>query len=892
MRPDFPNLGRTADCSLLGTRRKHGFNIELKSRRVRRRSAAHRCHLNASRATAQNIALFVKTTHLIPFFSKLFPVCGGNGTEPANKAAPNFRPEGTGQKGCWGWLKSVEAILKNGFFGCWLGIAWISLLNAGVLLGQPLLPPEQRTSQLPDDSFCRVTGEALQAMAPSTRRMASLLEKLALEADPRKNTFLNTQIAQMLKVQLGQAQDPVDAINLRGQMALALLNAGDNRTALGEFEALLKSPEIGTSRSGRAFRSNIEHLRAVAYLRIGEFENCLTNHNIASCILPIQGEGVHRSQEGSRAAIDILSKLLQQNPADLRNRWLLNVAAMTVGDYPDKVPPHLLIPPSAFASDYDIKRFPDIAGNLGLDLNDLAGGSVAEDFDGDGYIDLMTSDWSMRGPMHFFHNNGDGTFTERTEAAGIAGLVGGLHMVQGDYNNDGLPDVLVLRGAWLFDGGNQPDSLLRNDGGGHFTDVTEQAGLLAFHPGQAAVWFDYNNDGWLDVFFGYESYGNRQHPCQLFRNNRDGTFTDVAPQMGLNLIKFVKGVVATDINNDGRPDLYLSIRDAENILLRNDGPIDPASGSQGAWKFTEIGKQAGVTEPIASFPTIVFDYDNDGWEDLFVSGYSLRDVGDIAADYLNLPTKADRLRLFHNNRDGTYADVTQGMHLFHVVPTMGCSVGDFDNDGWLDLYLGTGDPSLATLSPNRAFRNDRGTNFQDVTTSGGFGHLQKGHSVCFADFNNDGAQDIYHSVGGAYETDVYRNVLYENPGHGNRWVCLKLEGVASNRVGIGARVRVMVQTPDGERTLHRTVANCSSFGANPLRLEIGLGHATHIKRVEVFWPVTGRTQTLTGFNLDRFYRIREGDPSPTLWPLKTFAYSKIPPTPHAHVPAAAATAKP
>jgi len=187
---------------------------------------------------------------------------------------------------------------------------------------------------------------------------------------------------------------------------------------------------------------------------------------------------------------------------------------------------------------------------------------------------------------------------------------------------------------------------------------------------------------------------------------------------------------------------------------------------------------------------------------------------------------------------------------------------------------------LATLSPNRAFRNDRGTNFHDVTTSGGFGHLQKGHGVSFADLNNNGTQDIYHSVGGAYESDVYRNVLYENPGHGNHWITLKLEGVQSNRAAIGARIKVVLQTASGERLIHRTVGTGSSFGANPLRQEIGLGNARSITRIEVFWPVTGKTQSISTLSLDRFYRLREGDPEATAWNIPTFAYSTN--SPHAH----------
>jgi hypothetical protein len=486
--------------------------------------------------------------------------------------------------------------------------------------------------------------------------------------------------------------------------------------------------------------------------------------------------------------------------------------------------------------------------------------------------------------MHFFHNNGDGSFVDRTMEAGLTGVTGGLNLIQGDYNNDGLPDVLILRGAWLGAEGNQPDSLLRNDGHGHFSDVTEEAGLMAFHPNQTAVWLDFNGDGWLDLYFAYESAGESIHPCALYRNNHDGTFTECAETSGVAAIGFVKAVVSGDFNNDGRPDLYLSRRGQPNLLFRNDGPRTTNSAWNSDWKFTDVTVEAGVTEPIISFPAWFFDYDNDGWEDIFVSGYLIKNVGDIAADYLGMPNNGVRPKLYHNNHDGTFKDVTAEAHLDHVFMTMGCNFGDFDNDGWLDFYLGTGDPNLATLIPNRAFRNAGGKYFQDVTTSGGFGILQKGHAVSFGDLNNDGTQDIYTSIGGAYEGDLYRNVLFANPGHGNHWLTLKLEGVKSNRVGLGARIKVFVQIADGERRICRTVRTGGSFGANPMRQEIGLGQATQINRVEVFWPVTGKTQTITNIGMDKFFQIREGDPNAIPMNISAFKFAKGPfnGVPHQH----------
>ena len=305
-------------------------------------------------------------------------------------------------------------------------------------------------------------------------------------------------------------------------------------------------------------------------------------------------------------------------------------------------------------------------------------------------------------------------------------------------------------------------------------------------------------------------------------------------------------------------------------MFRNDGPANPSLGPKSSWKFTNVARAAGVTEPLWSFPTWFFDYDNDGWLDIFVIGYRPTIVADIAADYLGLPSDGERARLFRNNRDGTFSDVTKATRLDKVLLGMGCNFGDFDNDGWLDMYIGTGNPDLSVLVPNRAFRNTEGKYFQDVTSSGGLGHLQKGHGVAFGDIDQDGDQDVFINLGGAYSGDVYRDALFQNPGHGNHWVVLKLEGVQSNRSAIGARIKVTVDTENGERAIYKTVGSGGSFGCSPLRQEFGLGRAKSIRQVEVFWPVTRKPQIVRGLELDRMYKIKESAPDAVAWDLKSF----------------------
>ena len=457
--------------------------------------------------------------------------------------------------------------------------------------------------------------------------------------------------------------------------------------------------------------------------------------------------------------------------------------------------------------------------------------------------------------MRFFQNNADGSFTERTAEAGLKGITGGLNINHVDYNNDGFIDVLIFRGAWL-QYGEHPNSLLHNNGDGTFKDVTKAAGLLSFHPTQNGTWGDFNNDGWLDLFIGNETSNGGPHACELFVSNGDGTFTDVADKMGLTLNAFIKGCNWGDFNNDGFLDLYVSNIAGPNFLFKNNGPDEI-----GEWSFTEIASKAGVTEPNESFATWFFDYNNDGLLDIFANGFSLSRYNhfaeDVASEYLGLPFQANTPHLYRNNGDETFTDVTEEMGLNKPLFTMGCNYGDLDNDGFLDFYLGTGEPDMQAVIPNRMFRNDNGKKFQDVTTAGGFGHLHRGHGVSFADLDNDGDQDIYAVMGGAYEGSFFPNLLFENPGMNNNWITLKLEGSRSNTSAVGSRIRITVSSIYGTRDIYKTVSTGSSFGSNPLRQEIGLGDATTIEQIEIFWPISGEEQVFNDVEINKIYKVIE-----------------------------------
>jgi hypothetical protein len=689
--------------------------------------------------------------------------------------------------------------------------------------------------------------------------MGALLKKLAASVNPMKLELLvNDRRADLLSERLRGMPASLKRFDMQFAFAKELLNAGRNEDALKALEALEHDAVAFSPTAWQSNRTIVLLQRAQAYMRIAEEQNCHQANNRESCLMPIRGQGIHRKKEGGQRAIQVLLQILETEPDNLRARWLLNVAHMTLGTHPQGVPVRHLIPAKAFASEYPLPRFDNVARESGIDLYGLAGGAVLDDFDGDQDLDLVVSFQGLADPMRYFRNRGDGTFEDRTDASGLAGQVGGLNMIHGDYDNDGRPDVVVLRGGWMGSEGNFPLSLLHNEGGGAFRDRTGAAGLLRFAPTQAAVLFDYDNDGWLDLFVGNEATAGNAQPCQLFHNNQDGTFTEAAAAAGVDFLGWVKGVAAGDYDNDGRTDLYLSMQGENNVLFKNEGPKD-AKGSWRSVRFRDVTAAARVGEPRDSFGTFFFDYDNDGWLDLFVVGYSQTGAEDIAADYLGLPTRVDRGRLYRNLGNGTFEDVTKAAGLYKVVLAMGHNFGDLDNDGWLDIYFGTGKPDFSLLIPNRMFRNAGGKTFQDVTTAGNFGHLQKGHGVAFGDVDGDGDQDVFEQMGGAYLSDKAYSTLYRNPGNTNGWIGLSLVGARTNRSAVGARIKLTVQTPKGPRTIHRTVSEGGSFGASPFRQHIGVGRATAASAIEVFWPASGQIQKLGGLPLGSWHEIREGE---------------------------------
>jgi hypothetical protein len=480
-----------------------------------------------------------------------------------------------------------------------------------------------------------------------------------------------------------------------------------------------------------------------------------------------------------------------------------------------------------------------------------AGGSIVDDFDNDGFLDVVETSFDPCQPMRAFRNNGDGTFSDASTRSHLAEQLGGINSVQTDFNNDGLLDVFVMRGGWQWPMRN---SLLRNNGNGTFSDVTSESGLLSVdHPTHSAAWADFDNDGWLDVFIGHE-----HTPSQLFRNKGDGTFEDVSTRAGVNRAAFTKGVAWGDYDDDGYPDLYVSNYGEDNFLYHN-----KRDGS-----FEEVARQVGVEQPKWSFPTWFWDYDNDGKLDLLVASYFFGN-GEWVRPYLGLPRQGESMKLYRNAGNGTFIDVTKEVGLDRSIAAMGANFGDLDNDGFLDFYLGTGAPTYTALMPNLLFRNQNGRSFVEISSSSGTGHLQKGHGVSFADLDNDGDEDIFENLGGAVPGDKYNTVLFANPGHGNNWISMKLVGVKSNRAAIGAKIKLTLQGPGSNLVIrYREVSSGGSFGASPLMQHIGIRKATRIASIEVTWPTSRTRQEFKNVLPNQFIEIKEFE--------KTYTKRRIP----------------
>ena len=705
-----------------------------------------------------------------------------------------------------------------------------------------------------------------------TAKMVKLLQATKAKINPMKTAyFSNEQRADFYKNKINQSK----AVNeqLTGTMFLGyeLINAGKNEEAIVTLSGLLK--KIEGKVKDLSVIIQIKRLLALSYMRLGEQNNCVERTNDDSCIMPIQSKGVYTMTTSTKTAIGVYKELLDANPNDLESIWMLNFAYMTLGEYPEKVPVAFRLPPSFFESDITIPRFKNSANQAGLNTVGLSGGVAVDDFNNDGKLDIVASSWGFDDQLRIFLNQGNGQFKEITKESGILGITGGLNINHADYNNDGFLDIFVMRGAWFGSEGKIPNSLLKNNGDGTFSDVTEQAGLLSFSPTQTSIWADFDLDGHLDLMVGTESGQGVNFPCEFYRNRGDGTFLNEAAEMGLQVnLGMIKGLVAGDINNDGYPDLYFSILGKKNILLMNKGVQD------GVIQFTDVTKISNTAEPFKSFPTWMWDFNNDGWLDILAASFGnetdtkTQTAANVAANAMGKEV-GSHPRFYINNKDGSFTEKSKQFGVREAVFAMGSNYGDIDNDGFLDAYFGTGAPSFTAIVPNKLFRNNRGKSLQDVTTSARVGHIQKGHGVGFGDLDNDGDQDIFCVLGGAFQGDVFGDALFINPyGNKKNWVTLRLEGTMSNRSAVGAKVEITTENNAGKTAnFYHWISTGGSFGGNSLQLEIGLNDATKIKTVKITWPNSDLTvQTFENLEINRVIKIKEGTTTVTYVEEKAF----------------------
>jgi hypothetical protein len=517
---------------------------------------------------------------------------------------------------------------------------------------------------------------------------------------------------------------------------------------------------------------------------------------------------------------------------------------------------------AALAGGQAIPQFQDVAQQAGIVLShtgDRREGSPAvgtgvawADFDGDGRIDLYVTD--HMGPAHLYRNNGDGTFTDVAAGAGVAHP--GLHATSAtfvDYDNDGWPDLYV---GVAFG----PNRLYRNNRDGTFSDVTERSGLGDMGRTMSTAWADYDRDGYLDVFVAnypdepvtFDAHSTPQmngravmqlpHPTNhLFHNNGDGTFTDVSHLLSLDATwGFGFSAVWFDYNRDGRPDLY-AVYDFGNLrqpntLWRNDGP-----GPQG-WRFTQVQDQMRVDTRANPMGAATGDYNNDGWLDLAVTN--------IGPNYL-----------YRNQAGRIFRDVAESVRVAHATnsvtnmldPSMtwGVSFADFNNDGWLDLYLVAGTMDFQNVpQPNVLYMNDHQGGFVDVSDASGANDPRQGRSVAVADFDGDGYLDMFVANYGEPPL-LYRNLSRTL---GNRWLRLRLEGTQSNRDAVGARVTVYAA---GMRPQVREVQIGQGLGScSETTLHFGLGRAKRAERIEIHWP-SGQMQVVHGAESNQTLHIAE-----------------------------------
>jgi enediyne biosynthesis protein E4 len=502
----------------------------------------------------------------------------------------------------------------------------------------------------------------------------------------------------------------------------------------------------------------------------------------------------------------------------------------------------------------------------------LGPGCAFLDYDNDGWMDIFLVNsgpcdfWKPPKPVRnaLYKNNRDGTFTDVTEKACVQGAYFGMGVAAGDYDNDGWPDMFVTSYGKCI--------LYKNNHDGTFADVTERAGLATPGWTTSAVWFDYDNDGKLDLFVcSFVDYsGEHKLECGdnklgkhyyciprvfrptasfLYHNNGDGTFTEVSK--GTEIAKALGkglGVVATDVNNDGRMDLFVANDTVQNFLFVNRGP-----GQQGKWKWDEIALQAEVGfsengQPRSGMGVDAADLNDDGWQDLFVANVD-----------------QEKFSVYQNNKDETFSDAAP-MHgvaqATRLLSGWGLKYFDYDNDGTVDLLLANGHPDdmidnyslqVKYKEPLLLFHQGADRKLHDVSAQAGpaFQKQFAARGLAVGDYDNDGALDVLIGNNGGPPL-----LLKNNGAKANNWLGLKLEGVVCNRDAIGAKI---YWTAGGKKRFRLKNNGGSYLSSHDPREVLGIGSAAKIDELEIHWPAPSKQiDKFTNLPVNRYVRIVEG----------------------------------
>ncbi len=708
--------------------------------------------------------------------------------------------------------------------------------------------------------------------------MKTLLHDLYQNEDPELNYTRNDLHVAQLKEEIAKGK-----LDKRFELGIQLMSAGKEQEAILMFYEFATANLSNGIDASKTFGIDILKWVAIAHFRLGETSNCRNHHNKSSCIMPLNKEAQHIDKAGSRMALMLYAQILKTNANNPLAKWMANLSAMTLGNYPDKVMKEWYIDFEKFRDTVEtFPKFTDMAQGLGINKPGHFGGAIIEDFNNDGLLDLFDTDNPLNSDVRLFIRQPNGTFKNESESAGLIGITGGANAMQTDFNNDGWVDIFITRGGWLADGGQQPESLLRNNGDGTFTDITATAGLLQFSPSQTAVWADFDNDGFLDLIVGYETGNLEQiddpnwkgktinHQTKVYRNNGNETFNDITANSGIDVVAWVKGATTLDYNRDGKQDVYLSIFNGDNKLYKN-------TSAAGTISFTEVTTAAGVQYPQYSFPTVSADFNNDGWPDLFVAGYHI--IQDkVPNEYINNIAPMYPCYTYINQKDGTFKADSSFM-LSQSIMAMSLNAGDLDNDGFVDIYLGTGAGMLTSLFPNIMLKNVEGKRWADVTTTSRLGHLQKCHGIAMGDLDRDGDLDLYVELGGLFHGDYFWNALYQNNlTDKQQWINLKLVGETSNSLGVGANIIVDYIEQGVAKTIKRSVSSGGSYGASPMEQHIGLGNATEIKSITIVWP-SGKQTLYKSVALNNYYIWNESAAEPALRKLPAISLEPIANTP-------------